>query len=130
MPAIVFSMPPVSGGVVGAEAGTLTIMAGGADEHWVASQPDLSAIGDKLLPCRTRAGDGAMVRRSTSFSAAFISPVIAEAFAHRRKAGLEPALLLKISRPIRGIKLDVEQSRTADARSGACCSPALCRYLR
>jgi 3-hydroxyisobutyrate dehydrogenase len=45
---------PVSGGVVGAEAGTLTFMAGGTADAYARSQPLLDVMGQKAVHC----GDG------------------------------------------------------------------------
>ena len=80
---------PVSGGVVGAEAGTLTIMAGGSEEDLDSCRPDLrggrsedrarrprrcwarpegaeqSAVGDEL-PDHARSGDGGSPLRARS----------------------------------------------------------------
>ena len=52
---------PVSGGVGGAEAGTLTFMCGGSEDAFAAAQPILEKMGKKLL-----AGDAAQVRRRKS----------------------------------------------------------------
>lgn len=87
---------PVSGGVVGAEAGTLTIMAGGPDAVFEASKPYLQALGDKLFHIGQRAGDGAMVKTINQLLCGVHIAAAAEAFALGEKAGLDGALLLKI----------------------------------
>lgn len=87
---------PVSGGVVGAEAGTLTIMAGGAGPVFEAAAPYLAALGDKLYHVGERAGDGAMVKTINQLLCGVHIAAAAEAFALGEKAGLDTGLLLKI----------------------------------
>jgi 3-hydroxyisobutyrate dehydrogenase len=87
---------PVSGGVVGAEAGTLTIMAGGGKPVFEAAGPYLAALGDKLYHVGARAGDGAMVKTINQLLCGVHIAAAAEAFALGEKAGLDTGLLLKI----------------------------------
>jgi 3-hydroxyisobutyrate dehydrogenase len=87
---------PVSGGVVGAEAGTLTIMVGGAGPVFEAAAPYLAALGDKLYHVGERAGDGAMVKTINQLLCGVHIAAAAEAFALGEKAGLDTGLLLKI----------------------------------
>lgn len=87
---------PVSGGVVGAEAGTLTLMASGPDAVLDAARPVLAPMGDKLYHVGQKAGDGAMVKTINQLLCGVHIAVIAEAFAMAEKAGLDTALLLKI----------------------------------
>jgi len=42
---------PVSGGVVGAEAGTLAFMVGGSDEDFAEAEPVLAAMGTRIVHC-------------------------------------------------------------------------------
>jgi L-threonate 2-dehydrogenase len=53
---------PVSGGVVGATGGTLTIMAAARNDVFAAARPLLAALGDKLFHVGERPGQGAMVK--------------------------------------------------------------------
>jgi L-threonate 2-dehydrogenase len=87
---------PVSGGVVGAEAGTLTIMAGGEAAAFEAARPYLSALGDKLYHVGTSPGDGAMVKTINQLLCGVHIAAAAEAFALGEKAGLDTELLLTI----------------------------------
>lgn len=87
---------PVSGGVVGAEAGTLTLMASGPDAVLDAARPVLAPMGDKLYHVGLKAGDGAMVKTINQLLCGVHIAVIAEAFAMAEKAGLDTTLLLKI----------------------------------
>jgi 3-hydroxyisobutyrate dehydrogenase len=54
---------PVSGGVGGAEAGTLTFMVGGAAEDFAAAQPLLAKMGKVIVHCGA-AGTGAWLGAS------------------------------------------------------------------
>lgn len=87
---------PVSGGVIGAESATLTIMAGGSTATFDAAQPYLAALGDKLFHVGQKAGDGAMVKTINQLLCGVHIAAAAEAFALGEKAGLDTALLLKI----------------------------------
>ena len=87
---------PVSGGVVGADAGTLTIMAGGSADVFGAAKPYLSALGDKLYHVGPNPGDGAMVKTINQLLCGVHIAAAAEAFALGEKAGLDTELLLKI----------------------------------
>ena len=87
---------PVSGGVVGAEAGTLTIMAGGSAALFEVARPYLSALGDKLYNVGPNPGDGAMVKTINQLLCGVHIAVAAEAFAMAEKAGLDTELMLKI----------------------------------
>jgi L-threonate 2-dehydrogenase len=87
---------PVSGGVVGAEAGTLTIMAGGPKAVFGAAGPYLRVLGDKLYHVGEAVGDGAMVKTINQLLCGVHIAVAAEAFALGEKAGLDTGLLLQI----------------------------------
>ena len=87
---------PVSGGVVGAEAGTLTIMAGGSADVLGAVRPILGVLGDKLYHVGANPGDGAMVKTINQLLCGVHIAAVAEAFALGEKAGIDTELLLKI----------------------------------
>lgn len=87
---------PVSGGVVGAEAGTLSIMAGGTAANFTSAQPYLASLGDKIFHVGENAGDGAMVKTINQLLCGVHIAVVAEAFAMAEKAGLDTGLMLKI----------------------------------
>jgi 3-hydroxyisobutyrate dehydrogenase len=53
---------PVSGGVAGAKAATLTIMAAGPRDTFEAVKPLFDAMGDKVFHVGERPGQGAMVK--------------------------------------------------------------------
>ncbi|OJF92608.1 NAD(P)-dependent oxidoreductase [Pararhizobium antarcticum] len=87
---------PVSGGVVGAEAGTLTIMVGAPDIAYHAVAPVLRAMGDKLYHCGPRQGQGAMVKAINQLLCGVHLAVAGEAMALGEKAGVDTQVLLEI----------------------------------
>jgi 3-hydroxyisobutyrate dehydrogenase len=87
---------PVSGGVVGAEAGTLTIMIGASSTSFAAAKPVLAAMGSRLFHVGERAGDGAMVKTINQLLCGVHIAAAAEAFALGERAGLDTAVLLDI----------------------------------
>ena len=83
---------PVSGGVVGAEAASLTIMVG-ADEHsWQRVRPVLSVLGRHLTRCGD-VGAGQVAKTANQMIVGLTIAAVAEAFALARAAGVEPARL-------------------------------------
>jgi 3-hydroxyisobutyrate dehydrogenase len=86
---------PVSGGVSGARAGTLTIMVGGPPEAFDLARPMLAAIGKRVL----RAGDigaGHAVKALNNLMSATNLIVSSEALIAGRRFGLDPAVALEI----------------------------------
>ena len=87
---------PVSGGVVGAKAGTLTIMVGAPQEAYDAVAPVLRAIGDKLYHCGSEPGQGAVVKAINQLLCGVHLAAAGEALALGEKAGVDTATLLEI----------------------------------
>jgi 3-hydroxyisobutyrate dehydrogenase len=87
---------PVSGGVVGAESGTLTIMASAPAEVFAAARPLLATLGDKLFHVGTEPGQGAMVKTINQLLCGIHIAAAAEAFSLAGKAGLDAEQLLEI----------------------------------
>lgn len=87
---------PVSGGVVGAVAGSLTIMAAGAPATYAAARPVLEAMGQRLFFVGEKPGQGAAVKTVNQLLCGVHIAVVAEAFALAAKAGVDPAVLLEI----------------------------------
>ncbi|MFN3259534.1 MAG: 3-hydroxyisobutyrate dehydrogenase [Pikeienuella sp.] len=78
---------PVSGGVGGAAAGTLTFMCGGADEAFAAAKPLFEVMGQKAVHCGgPGAGQAAKICNNMILGATMI--VTCEAFALADKLGL------------------------------------------
>lgn len=87
---------PVSGGVVGARAGLLTIMAAAPDADFIAAEPILSVFGDKLFRVGKVWGQGSTVKTLNQLLCGVHIAAAAEAMALAEKAGLDTALMLKI----------------------------------
>lgn len=87
---------PVSGGVVGAESGTLTIMASAPADVFAAARPLLATLGDKLFHVGTEPGQGAMVKTINQLLCGIHIAAAAEAFSLAGKAGLDAEQLLEI----------------------------------
>jgi len=87
---------PVSGGITGAQAGTLTLMIGGNDEQAIERvTPVLQTMGSKLF--RTGAsGSGDVMKALNNFLAAANFRATAEAISMGQKFGLDPALIIDI----------------------------------
>jgi 3-hydroxyisobutyrate dehydrogenase len=87
---------PVSGGVVGAEAGTLTIMAAAPTADFERARLILAAMGSRLFHVGEQAGQGATVKTVNQLLCGVHIAVAAEAFALAEKAGVDTALMLDV----------------------------------
>ncbi|MGH3247113.1 MAG: NAD(P)-dependent oxidoreductase, partial [Trebonia sp.] len=86
---------PVSGGVSGARAGTLTVMVGGPSAAFERFRPMLSAIGKRVV----HAGDvgaGHAVKALNNLMSAASLLASSEALIAGRRFGLDPAVMLEI----------------------------------
>jgi len=83
---------PVSGGAVGAEAGNLTIMAGGSDEAMARIQPVFDVLGAKTTHIGA-VGAGQVAKAANQVIVGLTIGAVAEAFTLARKAGADPALV-------------------------------------
>lgn len=86
---------PVSGGVAGAHAGSLTIMVGGPEQAFATARPMLEAIGSRVV----RAGDvgaGHAVKALNNLMSAAHLIASSEALIAGRRFGLDPAVMLDI----------------------------------
>lgn len=80
---------PVSGGVAGAEAGTLAIMAGGAVEDFARAEAVLSAMGRPILV--GPAGSGQVAKLCNQLIVGGTLNIVAEALLLAQAAGADPA---------------------------------------
>lgn len=87
---------PVSGGIVGAQQGTLTIMAGADDAAFAAAEPLLKTMGDKLFRVGDRPGQGAVVKTVNQLLCGVHIAAAAEGLALAEKAGISGEIFLKI----------------------------------
>jgi 3-hydroxyisobutyrate dehydrogenase len=87
---------PVSGGVGGATAGTLTFMCGGSDEAFARARPVLENMGKRVVHCGgAGAGQAAKICNNMILGATMI--VTCEAFALAEKLGLEAQALFDVA---------------------------------
>lgn len=79
---------PVTGGVAGAEAGTLTFMVGGDDEAFHRARPVLAALGTRLVKVGpTGHGQAAKMVNQLLMGAIYVS--MGEAFSFARRMGVD-----------------------------------------
>ena len=87
---------PVSGGVGGAAAGTLTFMAGGEDAAFARARPVLEAMGRKIVHCGgAGAGQAAKICNNMILGISMIG--VCEAFVLGEKLGLSPQALYDVA---------------------------------
>lgn len=87
---------PVSGGVGGAAAGTLTFMCGGSDEAFAKAAPLFEIMGQKAVHCgEGGAGQAAKICNNMVLGISMIA--VSEAFALAEKLGLDHQKLFDIS---------------------------------
>jgi len=87
---------PVSGGVGGAEAGSLTFMCGGSEEAFARAQPILQAMGKRIvLAGNAGAGQAAKICNNMLLAISMIGTC--EAFVLAEKLGLDPQKLFDIA---------------------------------
>ena len=80
---------PVSGGVAGAEAGTLAIMAGGSIDDFALAEPVLAALGRPTLV--GPAGSGQVAKLCNQLIVGATLGIVAEALLLAQAAGADPA---------------------------------------
>jgi 3-hydroxyisobutyrate dehydrogenase len=87
---------PVSGGVGGATAGTLTFMCGGSDQAFARAKPILEAMGKRIVHCGgPGAGQAAKICNNMILGATMIATC--EAFALAEKLGLSAQALFDVA---------------------------------
>lgn len=87
---------PVSGGVVGAEAGSLTIMAAAEEACFAEGAPILKVLGKRLFHVGLEPGQGAMVKAVNQLLCGVHLAAAAEALSLADKANISLELLLDI----------------------------------
>lgn len=87
---------PVSGGVAGARAATLTIMAAAPAALVNRVRPAFAALGDKIFHVGERPGQGAAVKTVNQLLCGVHIAAAAEALALAERMGVEPAVALPI----------------------------------
>src|SRR5215469_17352625 len=87
---------PVSGGVAGAQAGTLTFMVGGSDQAFERAKPVLQAMGRNIVHAGG-AGGGQAAKICNNMILGISMIAVSEAFVLAEKLGLDAAKLFEIA---------------------------------
>jgi 2-hydroxy-3-oxopropionate reductase len=86
---------PVSGGDVGAKAGTLSIMVGGGAEDFARARPIFEAMGKTITHCGP-AGSGQLVKACNQIVVGTVIEAVSEAILLAERAGLDPAVMIQV----------------------------------
>jgi 2-hydroxy-3-oxopropionate reductase len=86
---------PVSGGDVGAKAGTLSIMVGGGAEDFERARPIFEAMGKTITHCGP-AGSGQLVKACNQIVVGTVIEAVSEAILLAERAGLDPAVMIQV----------------------------------
>src|ERR1700744_4144241 len=89
---------PVSGGVTGAEKGTLAVMVSGPIADYEAIKPALDVIG-KTFFIGTKPGAGQTMKLANNFLSATAMVATSEAVVMGVKSGLDPKVMVEVSNP-------------------------------
>jgi 3-hydroxyisobutyrate dehydrogenase-like beta-hydroxyacid dehydrogenase len=81
---------PVSGGQVGAQAGNLTIMAGGTEDAFARARPLLGVLGEKITHMGST-GAGQVTKAANQVIVALTIGAVAEGLALAKHCGVDPA---------------------------------------
>jgi 3-hydroxyisobutyrate dehydrogenase len=100
---------PVSGGVKGAEDGTLSIMVGGRREIFEKCKPILSAMGKNIF-YQGESGSGHITKAINNFVSAAAITALTEALVMAKKAGLSPMKVLDVLKVSSGRSYQAEQA--------------------
>lgn len=87
---------PVSGGVVGAAAATLSIMAAAPRQTFEAARPVFEALGSNIFHVGERAGQGATVKAVNQLLCGVHLAVAGEALSLAKKVGIDTSVVLEI----------------------------------
>jgi len=87
---------PVSGGVLGAEKGTLTMMVAGEDAVFESCKDVLMAVGSNARKVGNEIGVGQVVKAANQLLVSVIMVAIAEAMVLGTKAGADPKVLFDV----------------------------------
>lgn len=86
---------PVSGGVVGAEAATITFMVGGEAADLEEVKPQMEAMGAKIVHCGP-SGMGSVAKICNNMIAGISAIAVAESYAIGERLGLDPKILYDV----------------------------------
>ena len=87
---------PVSGGEVGAQSASLSIMVGASDEAYTRVLPVLQTLGSKLYHVGKKIGDGQAMKMVNQLLVCVHNAVAAEALTFGKRLGLDPKMIFEI----------------------------------
>lgn len=87
---------PVSGGVIGAQAGTLTFMVGGCEENFIRAKDVLQCMGKRIIYAG-EPGNGQAAKICNNMILGVSMIAVSEAFVLGKKLGLNPKKFFEIS---------------------------------
>jgi L-threonate 2-dehydrogenase len=87
---------PVSGGVIGADSGSLSIMASGSDAAFETGEPVLRAMATKIYRIGAEPGLGSIVKTVNQLLAGSHIVLAAEAMTFGTRAGVDPNVLYEV----------------------------------
>ncbi len=90
-----FMDAPISGGDIGAQQGTLTIMVGGNETDLDAVRPYLAVMGNNIIHCGP-VGSGQAVKLCNQVLAAIHMVGLCEAITLAQQQGIDPALMVQV----------------------------------
>lgn len=90
-----FMDAPVSGGDIGAQQGTLTIMVGGDSQDFAQSKPYLEAMGKNITLCGG-VGSGQAVKMCNQILCALNMVGLCEAMQMAKQQGIDPNLIIEV----------------------------------
>ncbi|WP_216828118.1 NAD(P)-dependent oxidoreductase [Alkalihalobacterium elongatum] len=104
-----FMDAPVSGGPMGAKAGSLTIMCGGAEEAFIKSYDLLKVIGEYVVHVGPT-GSGSVIKLINNMLVGVHTAALSEAFVMGEKAGVNPQVLYDIVKQSSGFSKSMDWS--------------------
>lgn len=98
---------PVSGGISGAENGTLAVMVAGDPDTWERYRPVIEVIGKSAFFVGPESGQGQMMKIINNFLSGTAMVASAEAFVMGVKAGLDPDVMVEVIKAGSGLNTAV-----------------------
>ncbi len=100
---------PVSGGPMGAEAGTLTIMCGGEESAFQQAKPVMTAFGEYIVRVGPT-GSGTVVKLLNNMLIGVHQSALAECYVMAEKAGVDPAVAYDLIKRSAGFSKSMDWS--------------------
>ncbi|GAE28011.1 2-hydroxy-3-oxopropionate reductase [Halalkalibacter wakoensis JCM 9140] len=100
---------PVSGGPMGANAGTLTIMCGGSEEVYKKAEPVMKAFGEYIVHVGP-IGSGTVVKLLNNMLIGVHQSALAECYIMAEKAGVDPAIAYDLIKRSAGFSKSMDWS--------------------